>query len=344
MTPNGFLRALRKQLKGISPKDEDAVIEEIGSHIERYEEDPGMGKNAAQVRQKLMTELGSPEQMGKELKKIHQADRRVIDFLVIAASIYLLSFLGSANPATASNGFIGDLLIFAWVVEALLLIVIGRQRRSALLMIYGTSEAISYVVAIFRNRMLANCPPGIECTGFPYIAFVFQARIFNTSWLLTAGIAIEIIFWFLLLTGLIFLFARLVRQNRHDLLIMIYAILPIISIAAGVIVNWLGIQFNWIPNSVTPYLRYPFTSFTLGEYAFDSLLLVTWAPFFLARNRTIRWSSLAFNVLLTGVWAMSETAIGYPLPIYYLWMIRLAVVFLGWWLERTNRWHIRVVP
>src|SRR5215217_1485019 len=87
-----YIQGLRKQLKGFSSEEQEAFMEEIRSHIESCEEDSKMGKNVEQRRAKLMSELGSPNDLRKNFKATYRQSR-FIDFLWIAIPYFLYPYL-----------------------------------------------------------------------------------------------------------------------------------------------------------------------------------------------------------------------------------------------------------
>jgi hypothetical protein len=53
MMKQEYLQKLRKQLSGFSIEEQNALIEEIHSHIESGEDDPKMGRNSDERRKSL---------------------------------------------------------------------------------------------------------------------------------------------------------------------------------------------------------------------------------------------------------------------------------------------------
>src|SRR6266545_6115270 len=122
-----FIRALRRQLKGFSPEEQEALIEEISSHIENGEEDPKIGKAIEQRRKMLMNELGSPNDMGKGFKEIYRPNR-FIDYLFIIIPFLFYPYLNSLYNGLMPKYEWADVRLD--VVIHLPLIAIGLWRRS----------------------------------------------------------------------------------------------------------------------------------------------------------------------------------------------------------------------
>ena len=71
MNAEEYLASLRGQLKGFSEVEQADILDEIAAHIESGAEDPALGANAEERQAHLMSEIGSPEQMGRGLRQVH---------------------------------------------------------------------------------------------------------------------------------------------------------------------------------------------------------------------------------------------------------------------------------
>lgn len=309
MTPDEYLKALRKNLKGFSHFDQTVLIEEIGSHIESGEEDPRLGKDPAQRRQKLMSELGSPGQMAKGFKRVYQPGG-LIDFLLIAIP-YLLNLpinllLVSLMPK------------YPWadarlvIVFHLILLAIGFWRRSILLTLYWLADL------------------AIQLLGILWYVKGYYGSL-------------QTVLWYIVLGGLIFQLGHMVWQNRRDILIVTFALLPIF-IRALALALWIAQHGRsdvlWGPLDL--FLFQIFSKF--GSFIYYTEL-VTLAPFFIIRDRDVRWSALAIFGLLIGLsreWL--DPYVVYASLVYYLWIILpVTAVFMGWWLDRSKREKLRLL-
>ena len=306
MTPDEYLQALRKKLKGFTHLDKTALVEEIASHIESGEDDPRLGKDPTQRRQKIMSELGSPGQMAKGFHRIYQPGG-FIDYLLIAIP-YLLNLpinllLVSLMPK------------YPWadvrlvMVFHLVLVAIGLWRRSTLLTVYWLADI------------------AIQLMGVLLYAKSYYGPL-------------QTVLWCLVLAALIFQLGRLVWQNRRDLLIVTFALLPILmgglALALGMIVH--GNTYSYEPLEIFFFHLYLNTA----NYI-DYVELIALVPFFIVRDRNVRWSVLAILWLLFGLSRVGlDYQVIYAPSVYYLWIILpITVVFLGWFLERSKRRQVK---
>ncbi|MGD0752458.1 MAG: hypothetical protein ABSA23_13765 [Anaerolineales bacterium] len=263
MTPDEYLQALRKKLKSFSAADQANLVEEIGSHIESGEEDPTLGKDSAQRRQKLMSELGSPEKMAKGFKIIYQPDG-LIDFLLVAIPLLLNTSLNLLLVSLMPRYPWAD--VRAVVLIRVLLIGIGIWRGSKLLTLAWATRTVVQIVA-----MLA----------------------------LTQGYYLhQSIIWIPILLGVVYLTGRLIWQNRRDALIVIYGLLPLIVGGLGFAFNsTVNVQF--LNGRIELSILQAFSRFSV---ILDGLNIVALAVIFLAKDRNFRWAAVAIYGLILGSW------------------------------------------
>lgn len=141
-----YIQALRRQLKGFSPEEQESLIEEISSHIEDGEEDPKMGSNVEERRKRLMNELGSPKDMGRGSVKAVYSPARIIDYLLIAIPYALYPFLNSLYTSLMAKYSWADLRLD--ILIHLPLIAIGLWRRSVPLTLFWLTISISQLLYI----------------------------------------------------------------------------------------------------------------------------------------------------------------------------------------------------
>lgn len=302
-----YLHALRKQLKGFSPEEQEVLIEEISGHIESGEEDSKMGRNVEERRKRLMNELGSPKEMGKGLKAVHRPDR-LIDYLLIAIPYIFYPFLNSLYTSLMPKYSWADVRLD--ILIHLPLIAIGLWRRSAPLALFWITIIVSQL-------------------------FFITTQIY---W----HYGIQTIFWALLLLALLTLGGYIVWKNRHDLLIVVFGLLPLSMCIIGSILSVVH------PTSYTSYGildQSLLASYLSIRDSMFYLILATMALFFLLTNREIRWLALAISGLMIGLgrdylieYQTRNTMIPMAHWVYYLWVtLPLFIVFFGWWLDRSNR-------
>jgi len=291
MTPDEYLQVFRKHLNGFSREIQAALIEEIGSHIESGEEDPRMGKDPAHRRQKLMAELGAPGQLGKGFKRIYQPGK-LIDFLLIIIPLLINANLNLLLVSQMPKFPWADVRVI--ILFHILLVAMGLWRNSILLTLFWLPRI------------------AVQALGVILFTSSYYGPVQNVS--------LTIIF-----AGSIYLLGRIIWHSRRDILIVIYAILPLII---GVLGIALTSQMNLFDYYVY-MIFYRIPSLDLIEYGMLAL-------FFFSTNREIRWAALAVSGLLMGSFVSQ--------PSFVLWIILpLATVSLGWWLDRSTRRQLGLV-
>jgi hypothetical protein len=302
MKPEDYLRALWDQLKGFSPRERDLLVEEISTHFESGEDDPAQGMDQEQRRQKLLSEMGLPEQMGKGFRDIHRPGR-LIDYLLIlipTAVVYIFARFSLHNELLNISGMLVRVVI-AYSIFCILMVAIGFLRRSLYLKLY-------WIVIL-----------GVWSTGMPGLIFGIQIKDTALAWMFVPGITyltyssfppggpwVEWILPSLILLLLLSLVVWMIWQVRHDLLTVAYAsllaILGVLSFYRFTVELYDSTVLTWIQNSYYLY------AITTGPLASDIWHFVTtWIPFvflglfFLADGRDLRWLALAFSFCASGI-------------------------------------------
>jgi len=316
MTTQKYIQGLRKQLKSFSLEEQEELIDEIQSHIENGEEDPSMGKNIEHRRIKLMNELGSPNDMGKGLRAIYRYDR-FIDYLLIAIPYCLYPFLNmlyiSLMPKYSWTDVRLDILIH------LPLVVIGLLRRSAPVTLFWTTTLVTQIISML----------------------LITQGYYGTS---------QIVFWFIFASCLMVLLGRIVWQNRHDSLIVIYALLPLVMCFVGstlaIIHPSAGVSYGLLDRLLLNiYINVAGSG--SGYLPFYGTL-VALALFFLATNRDIRWLALGLYGLVIGLSRNYINVFDFDqglmiLQIYSLYVVfQLVIVFLAWWLDPSKNQQLKL--
>lgn len=307
-----YIHELRKQLKGFSTKEQEALIEEISSHIEDGEEDPKMGKEVLQRRKKLMNELGSPKDMANGFKDTYQPNR-FLDYLFILIPYLFYPYLNALYMSLMPKYGWADVRLD--VVVHLPLVALALWRRSAPLALFWITILVSQLLYITTQ-------------SYWYYG-------------------IQTIFWALLLLGLIILAGYILWKKRNDLLIMLFGLLPVSMCILGSILSVVrptgATPYGFLNLSLmVGYL-------SIRDFSFY-LILGTMALFFLPTNREIRWFALALYGLMIGLgrdylieFQTRNSMTPMAQWVYYLWVILpLLIVFLGWWLERSTKQQLRL--
>lgn len=312
-----YLRSLQRQLKSFPPEEQAALMEEIHSHMESGETDPGMGSDSPRRRERLMKEMGSPEDMGQGLKAVHRPNR-LMDYLLVAIpytlSLYFTAFYLQLRPQHPWMD------IRLNVIMDLVLVAIALWRRSTLVILFWINIAAMQLLYIV-----------LQGVWQPYWYFGLQT-----------------ILWGILLVALLVFFGRIVWQNRHDPLIMVYALLPLCTQLLGTAV-WSIQPVTYVYNPLDRSLLTVFLRLQEGNAEFYGTL-VTMALFFLAANRDARWIALVASALLIGfgrvyLFDYRTGAVAMVAQwVYYLYiLIPMGSVGGAWLLDWRKRQQIRLI-
>lgn len=312
-----YLRSLQKALKSFPPEEQAALLEEIQSHIESGESDPTMGSDKGQRRDKIVKELGRPDDMGKGFQKAYRPDR-LADYILVAIpyvlSLYFTEFYLRLRPQ------------YPWmdirlnVILDVVFIVIGLWKRSTLVTLFWLNMAMMQLLYIV-----------LQGVWQPYWYFGLQTIV-----------------WAALLVGLLLLFGRTVWRNRHDALMVVFAILPLTMQLLGTAV-WSIQPVTYTYNSLDRSLLIIFLRLQEGNAELYGTL-ATMAVFFLASSRDVRWMALLAVALVIGfgrVYLFDYHTGGVALVsqwIYYLYiLIPMGLVGIAWYADWRRRQQVRLM-
>ena len=199
------------------------------------------------------------------------------------------------------------------------LIALGLWRRSAALTLFWINVAVMQLVYIVAQ-------------GFwqPHWYFGMQT-----------------VLWAVVLAGLLLLFGQIVWKNRHDALIVVFALLPLSMELLGTTV-WSIRPMSYVYNPLDRSLLIIFLQMQAAGIQFYETL-ATMALFFLPMNRNIRWLALAVSALIIGfgreyLFDYQTGAVASVAQwVYYLYVAAPAgIVLVGWWLERSRRQQMQL--
>ena len=312
MTSQEYIQRLREHLKGFSPEEQEALIEEINSHIESGINDPQMGQDEDERKKRLMAELGSPKELSRGFKGTYRKER-FIDFLLILVPYLLYPFLNmfyvSLMPRYSWADVRLDILIH------LPLVVVGLWRRSALLTLFWTNTLFMQIITMLLITRL----------------------YFGTF---------QIVIWLLVALGLLILLGRIVWQNRHDTLISAFALLPLIMFGVGSVLAIIhpetGASYRLGPiDKLLLDVYINATGFGGGYLPFYGFLAIL-GLFFLSMNRNIRWFALGLYGLVIGLSRNYlnlfdvDQGLMHPLAYSLYAILPLVLVFLGWTFSQSK--------
>lgn len=312
-----YLRSLQKQLKSFPADEQAALMEEIRSHIESGESDPRMGDDGEQRRDRMMKEMGSPNDMGKGLQQTYRPGR-IVDYLLVAIpyvlSLYFTQLYLQLRPQYPWM----DIRLNA--VLDLVLISIGLWRRSVLVTLFWINIAVMQLLYI----------------------------VLQGVWQPTWYFGLQTIVWAAVLLGLLVSFGQIVWRNRHDTLIVVYALLPLCMQLLGTAV-WSIQPVTYTYNSLDRSLLVIFLRLQEGNAELYGTL-ATMAVFFLASNRDVRWIALLASALMIGLGRIylfdyrTGTVAMVAQWVYYLYiLIPMGIVGSAWWLDWRARQQISFV-
>lgn len=310
MTTQEFIQGLRKQLKGFPAEEQEALLEEISSHIESGEDDPDLGSNIEQRRHKLMAELGSAKEMSAGFKAIYRPSK-LIDYLLVAIPYLFYPLLNMLYASLMPKYPWADVRLD--ILIHLPLIAIGLWRRSALVTLFWITIIVTQIAAMLL-------------LGQGYYG-VFQT-----------------VLWLAIMLGLLVLLGVILRQNRSDPLIVTYALLPLVMCLAG---SLLAVIHPTARVSFGAFDRFLLNIYVNAAGSGSGYLpfygtLITLALFFLATNRDLRWLGLGLYGLVIGLSRHFVNLFDYRgmmIPaVYTLYAILpLVIVFLGWLLNQSGK-------
>jgi hypothetical protein len=298
-----YIQSLRKQLQGFPAEEQDALIEEIRSHIESGEEDPKLGKDADQRRKRMLDELGSPKDLGRNFKTIYHPNG-LIDFLLIFVPYLFYPLL---------NNFYNNLLpVYQWadvrldILIHLPLIAIGLWRKSAALTLF-------WVIVILNQLFFIV----LQTNGY---------------------YGIQSIIWALLLLALLALAGYVIWKYKNDLQILTFGLMPLTMCVLGNVLSTLNLtDYSLGTVSRSLVLIYSYVN-SLASYG----LMAAMALFFLPTNRQVRWLGLVLYALVLGLnhEYLNNVFAGWA---YSLWLILpLAIVLTGWGVEQIRKPKLEV--
>jgi hypothetical protein len=319
MNADEFIVRYQARLKGLSPDKQAELIEEIGAHLEEGQFDVRLGADPTERTQRLMQEMGTPEDMGRRMQNIHHHNRW-IDYCLVVVPLLIFSPLISMVLIWLSSGLgaerVMGSLSYYWSIRILFLIhfaliMIGYQRYRRFgdpgLVVYWLAETLWGVVAICMREQ---------------------------RWLLLDGYnripsgKIETFFWVAVLAGLGIGLFRIIARSK-DPLIAVLGFLPF-SIALGNLVTGQMMTSGSFPNG------YHMPYWVLGYFGPTQISLVVWpALFFLFRQRQVRWLGLLANAAPLALMNL-VASVQYP-GLVFIWSLPLLLVLAGWVMDVYNR-------
>jgi hypothetical protein len=322
MNAEEYLDHLNAELKGFHPEEKAELIEEVAVHIEDGLADPRLGNDLPERGQKLESEMGSPHDLGRGLKEIYRPNRWV-DFLLVFVPYEILKYpiliiltlilggLARTNSSPFSEPHIMANSRIFFLLYGLLVLIALRRRSLDVLFFWLPQTILIVFTLIFREkRWLPESP-------------------FNTNMVSM----FESLFWLILLAGMISWLAYLLWVNRHDVLLIVLALLPFL-ITFGNMTQSQYISRGYFSGGYQlPDWNLAFIGgFPLGPYQISMLI---WPMlFYVSRHRQMRW--LGLLLYATPLALMNIVAsMRYP-QLAAIWIIPITLVVIGWLIDQSK--------
>lgn len=322
MNTDKYLAQLKAELKGFHPEERAALIEEVAAHIEDGLADPQLGNDLPERGQKLESEMGSPHDLGRSLKEIHRPNRWV-DFLLVFVPYEILKYplllaltlilggLARTNSSPFSEPyFMASNRIF-FLLYGLLVLISLRRHSLDVLFFWLPQTILTVFTLIFREeRWLPESPFNLNLAG-----------------------VLESLFWLILLAGMISWLAYLLWVNRHDVLLIVLALLPFFITFGNMALSQYRSTGNFSGGYQLPDWNFAFIGgFPLGVYQIS--MLVWPILFYISRHRQMHWLGLLLNA--TPLALMNIVAsMRYP-QLVVVWITPVTLVVIGWLIDQSK--------
>lgn len=310
MNAEDYLDRLRGQLQSFLPEQQAEILAEIATHLESGEQDEARGADAVSRQARVLAEMGAPRDMGDGFHAVYRPNRW-LDFLLIFAPLYVVYPLLNVAYNFLTNGqiYYDHAQFFAFSLRAVILLglfmlIVSLWRRSLLLFAFWAPDVITRLITLVTRET----PPAADLTIRSLAALQY----------LLAGV---------LLCGLAYWLTRVLWKNRANLLIVLFALQPLIGSLAGYITTAYGSTAGIAP-------QYPY--WTIAGFSAQALLeIVSLAGFLLLRSRDLRWAALLLGMgnyttmMVYAYWL-------HPLPVT-VWMAYSAILLLLWIIDLRQR-------
>jgi hypothetical protein len=311
MKADDYLERLRSRLSGFSEEERSEILEEIADHISEAQSDPKFGQDN---REKLLAELGSPDELGVRLSGIHHPRMWLEYILIILPALFFsqilsaliaLTFPYDSAPTAGTLGvYLGiRLTIIAQLVFSFLGYKLFKQQRLITGHLFWVSSVWLTIFSMcFREKRW------------------FPSSQFNQSVIGIAGS----IFWSLVLVSLLFWLTKVLwtlKDPQYFVLVAIpfFTALGNLSISQKMVEGGFPIGYN-------------LSTWQLAWFGLHQLARALWpAMLIFSKNRSIRWVGLlvyAAPLLLMNLVASSH----YPY-LMAIWSIPILLVAFSWLYE-----------
>ncbi|MHC1730409.1 MAG: hypothetical protein AB9888_00025 [Bacteroidales bacterium] len=307
-----YLTRLKSELKGLPPEEEALLIEEISSHFSEGQEDPRLGSNEGQRAQHLAREMGSPEDLARQLKNVHRPYKWLEYAIIVLPELILFpiasGIVSLAIPSTLSAPTAADL---AQVIGIRFFIILRICLMLTGLKLYrnqGLKTGLFYWAASLWLSVLALC---LRENRWIYFSEINR----------TPGGQAESIFWSLVWLGLLFILSSLLWKTKDPLWFTLVSI-PVLT-AFGNLATGLVQRSGGFPDGyILPHILF-------GWVGVFQLTLVIWPMVFIfPKQRMYHWSALLINAAPFALVNLIASA-RYP-HLILLWSTPILLVSAAW--------------
>jgi hypothetical protein len=310
MNAGDYLENLRGQLKGFLPEQQEEILDEVASHLESGADDETRGSDPMIRQEDVLAEMGTPGEMGGGFQAVYRPNRW-LDFLLIFVPVYLVYPLLNFLYNLFSDGSIyhSESRFYAFSLRAVIvlgvvMVIVAIQRRSLLLFAFWIPDVICRLVVLISRESPETFTPGVDLLS-----------------------ALEMWFAYILTFGLAYWLARNVWRHRSNLLIVLFALQPIIGTVFGYITSGYILAQGITPN-------YPNWS-VAGIQVQSMMELISLAGFVLLRSRNMRWAALLLGM---GNYSAMMVYAYWPNPLLIsLWALFGAVLLIFWNIDLRRR-------
>jgi hypothetical protein len=310
MNPEEYIQRFSEELRGLPPDEKSDLVEEIVSHFSEGETDPKLGVARPERQERLSGEMGNPNELGRQLKRVHRS-RAWMEYLLIVLPEFLISFViglvmlllypGNSSYTPAMNYFSARLVIWIYVFLAAIGYWIYKRHGQPTAFLYLLSTVCLRIIRLYIMNQISN--EAVEFRNIPYST-------------------LDAIFWSLVLIGAVIVIVKTLRQVRDPLWTTLMAI-AVTTLIEGVVTSQVVISGNYTG-------IYPYPDSMFGWLILPRIGLILWPAIFLyAKKRTYRWVALLISEI-TGVIVNMMVAWQYPLLV----IVRMlpVVVILAFWI------------
>lgn len=94
MNISKYMQQYSESIKGINREEKSELLEEISAHIAEGENDPALGADSTRRQERLAHEMGDPQELGRQMKRVHRSMAWVEYLLIVFPHLLLPGIVG----------------------------------------------------------------------------------------------------------------------------------------------------------------------------------------------------------------------------------------------------------